>query len=276
MKAARRRTTENISKTARVLGSTGVLFGDVIYRAGGRHGPRVLPYYQLVLMRSGEARVDVAGTTITVPERHVALFLPGRREVFQFAPDRPTHHAWCSVAPSLISAPLQSACERAPTVQALDRRLETLVELGLSVPRHAGPTADPLVEALGVAALESYVFSGRMGSAGESPPPDALWRALEWTAQLGDQPADGAAMARVAGVSSSQLAKIFRQHLGTTPMRHVWRVRTERGAQLLRETGLSVSEVAYRCGFQTPFHFSRWVRRQFGMSPKQWRAQHHR
>jgi AraC family transcriptional regulator of arabinose operon len=275
MKAARRRITENISKKARVLGTTGVLFGDVIYQAGGRHGPRVLPYYQLVLVRTGEARVDVAGATITVPERHAALFLPGRREVFQFAPNRPTHHAWCSVAPSLMSTSLQSACERAPTVQVLDRRLETLVELGLSVPRHAGPAADPLVEALGVAALESYVFSGRMGSAGKPPPPDALWRALEWSAQLGDQPADGAAMARVAGVSSSQLAKIFRQHLGTTPMRHVWRVRTERGAQLLRETGLSISEVAYRCGFQTPFHFSRWMRKQFGMSPKEWRSRPH-
>ena len=56
-------------------------------------------------------------------------------------------------------------------------------------------------------------------------------------------------------------------------MRYVWEARTRRGAQLLRETGLTVSEIAYRCGFQTPFHFSRWVKQVHGMSPKEFRAQ---
>jgi AraC-like DNA-binding protein len=52
----------------------------------------------------------------------------------------------------------------------------------------------------------------------------------------------------------------------------VWEVRTRRGALLLRETGLTVGEVAFRCGFQTPFHFSRWVRELFGVSPRALRA----
>jgi transcriptional regulator GlxA family with amidase domain len=53
-----------------------------------------------------------------------------------------------------------------------------------------------------------------------------------------------------------------------TPIRHVWEARTRRGAQLLRETGLTVGEVAFRCGFQTPFHFSRWVRELYGVPPR--------
>jgi transcriptional regulator GlxA family with amidase domain len=191
---------------------------------------------------------------------------PGRREEFHFARNGATRHAWCSLQPALLSPALRDSCERARAVQRLSGRLEALVEMGLSVPRH--PASQALAEALGVAALEEYVLAGRLGRDAR-PEPDALWRALEWAAQSGDRPADLSAMARVAGVSKTQLAKLFRAHLGTTPMRHVWKARTERGVQLLRETGLSVAEAAYRCGFKTPFHFSRCVRQHFGAAPRE-------
>jgi AraC family transcriptional regulator of arabinose operon len=269
MKRASRSVPQDMSKTTRTRrAASGVVFGDVIYAAGGTHGPRVQVAHQLVLVLTGEARVRVDGAEIVVPARHAGLFQPGRREEFRFSVKGPTHHAWCSVRPGLVSGSLRDACARAPAVQRLSRRLEMLVELGLSVPRHAGGISDPLIEALGLAALQEYVFFGRMGR-DAAPEPDALWRALEWTAQLGDRPADVATMARASGVSASQLTKLFRVHLDTTPMRHVWKTRTERGVQLLQETGLSIAEAAYRCGFQTPFHFSRCVRLHFGAAPRE-------
>lgn len=265
MAETRRPLSRNISKTARLRRSGRVVFGDVIYGPGGGHGPRVQLAFQLVAVLAGEARVDAEGSGLVVPARHVALLPPGRSEEFVFSPRRATHHTWCSVDPSLVSPELREACARAPATQPLGRRLETLIELGLSVATHAGASPDRLIEALGLAALEDYVFTGRGDVA--APEPDALWRALEWASQLGDRPANLPAMAQAAGVSPSQLAKLFRVHLGTTPMRHVWKTRTERGVQLLRETGLSVAEAAYRCGFQTPFHFSRCVRQHFGAAP---------
>lgn len=248
-----------------------MVFGDVIYGPGGRHGPRVQAEHQLVLVMAGEARVTVDGTELVVPARHAALFLPGRREEFQFSPQVPTHHWWCSLRPPLLSVTLRKRCAQAPAVQPLSRRLQLLVEQGFSVPPRAGTASEPLLEALGVAALEDYIFTGGAGSH-TVPEPDALWRALEWIAQLGDAPAELGAMARAAGVSRSQLANLFRAHLGTTPMRHVWKTRTENGVQLLRETGLSVAEAAYRCGFRTPFHFSRSVRQHFGAAPREVRT----
>jgi AraC-like DNA-binding protein len=46
-------------------------------------------------------------------------------------------------------------------------------------------------------------------------------------------------------------------------------LRTERGIQMLVETGLTVAEIAYRCGFQSPFHFSRLATRLQGISPRE-------
>ncbi|UJW31316.1 DJ-1/PfpI family protein [Saccharothrix sp. AJ9571] len=57
------------------------------------------------------------------------------------------------------------------------------------------------------------------------------------------------ALAARAGLSTRQLSRLFDTHLGTTPGKHVRRVRTETAAQLLSTTDLPLSAVARRCGF---------------------------
>jgi transcriptional regulator GlxA family with amidase domain len=136
----------------------------------------------------------------------------------------------------------------------------------------AGERAPGLVESLGLATLQEYLFAAGRGATDREEEPDALRRALDWVGQEGHRSVDLRTLAREAGVSPAQLVKLFRRHLGTTPIRHVWETRTRRGAQLLRETGLTVAEVAFRCGFQTPFHFSRWVRDLYGLPPRALRS----
>jgi len=245
-----------------------VLFGDVVYEPGGTCGPRVQADYQLVVLVEGEARVDVEGREVVIAPGQVGLFRPDRKEFFRLSERRKTHHTWCAVHPSLVSAELAAICVRAPDVIPVTRRFEQLMELGLSLPRAAGERAPGLVESLGLATLQEYLFAGEHAAVREPDEPDALRKALEWIGQEGEQATDLRGLAREAGVSPAQLVKLFRRHLGTTPIRHVWEVRTRRGAQLLRETGLTVGEVAFRCGFRTPFHFSRWVKELFGVSPR--------
>ena len=272
MPSASHEPLKNIPKRLRSAASARVVFGDVVYEPGGTCGPRVQQDYQLVVLVEGEARVEVAGREVPLVAGPVGLFRPGRREFFRLSERRKTHHTWCAVHPALVPPGLAGACARAPDVLGVTRRFEQLMELGLSLPRAAGARAPGLVESLGLAALQEYLFAGERAAVHETDEPDALRRALEWIGQEGHAPTDLPALARESGVSPAQLVKLFRRHLGTTPIRHVWEVRTRRGALLLRETGLTVGEVAFRCGFQTPFHFSRWVRELFGVSPRALRA----
>ncbi|MDB6092538.1 MAG: AraC family transcriptional regulator [Verrucomicrobia bacterium] len=263
---------QNIPKRLRFARSAQVLFGDVVYEPGGTCGPRVQQDYQLVVLVEGDAKVDVAGREVAILAGQVGLFRPGLREFFRLSEKRKTHHTWCSVAPALVGGDLARACIAAPEVLPVTRRFEQLMELGLSLPLAAGERAPGLVESLGLAALQEYLFAGQRAPHSAPEEPDALRRALEWIGQEGHQAVNLPALAREAGVSPAQLVKLFRRHLGTTPIRHVWETRTRRGAQLLRETGLTVGEIAFRCGFQTPFHFSRWVRELFGVSPRALRS----
>lgn len=79
-------------------------------------------------------------------------------------------------------------------------------------------------------------------------------------------------LASIANLSPQHLISSFSKNIGLTPMRYLWQARANRGRALLLQSGLSVSEIAYQCGYKNPFHFSRHIRQNFGMAPTEVRA----
>lgn len=267
---------EKISRTLRRTDVAGVTFGEVVYQPGGSYGPRPRGDLQLVVVLEGEARVQVDGREFLIRKGEVALLQPGHEEFYRFAADRRTHHSWCAVAPQLPPAALALAVLPALAAQALTPRLAALFEMALAVSEREALDAPSMVQALALAALAEHARAARRGVTSlrrGDEVPAALQHALDWIGQHHAEPMDAPGLARLAGVSPAQLTKLFRRHLGTTPMRAVWEARTRAGVRLLRDSGLSVGEIAHRCGFQTPFHFSRWVRAMEALSPGQVRAQ---
>ncbi len=54
---------------------------------------------------------------------------------------------------------------------------------------------------------------------------------------------------------------------GKTPIEFIRTIRLKRAAQLLRESQLNISEVAYQVGFNNPKYFSKYFKEEFGMLP---------
>lgn len=79
-------------------------------------------------------------------------------------------------------------------------------------------------------------------------------------------------MAKLTGLSGSQLFRRFRQATGTTPMDFLRQARITASKHLLSQTGLAVSDIAARCGYRDPYHFSRDFRRLTGASPSRFRG----
>ena len=52
---------------------------------------------------------------------------------------------------------------------------------------------------------------------------------------------------------------------------HVTRVRINNALQLLRETDLTIAEIAAKTGFSDQSYFDRRFRQAFGKSPREWR-----
>lgn len=87
-----------------------------------------------------------------------------------------------------------------------------------------------------------------------------------------DAPLSLRQLAAMAGLSVRQLERLFHSHLGVAPRTYCRRVRLDRARLLLRQTSLSVLDVAVACGFSSASHFSRTYRAAFGHSPVRERA----
>ena len=101
-------------------------------------------------------------------------------------------------------------------------------------------------------------------------------KVLEQAAQLMaanvEQPLPIQQIAGRVGVSTRQLERLFKAHLGLRPAWYYAALRLDRARELLRLTDMSVTEVGIACGFLSPSHFSAAYSRHFGRSPRSDRA----
>ena len=78
-------------------------------------------------------------------------------------------------------------------------------------------------------------------------------------------------LAQKSGMSRAALARRFVELVGVSPMQYLagWRMHLAR--RLLRETNISVGELAARVGYESEAAFSRAFRRSVGVPPATWR-----
>ncbi len=78
-------------------------------------------------------------------------------------------------------------------------------------------------------------------------------------------------MAQQLGISRVQLYKKLLSITGSTPSEFIRQIRLRRAEQLLRESQYSVSEVAYRVGFNIPRYFAKYFKEMYGINPSQYK-----
>jgi AraC-like DNA-binding protein len=79
-------------------------------------------------------------------------------------------------------------------------------------------------------------------------------------------------LARVSCVSEAHFARSFKEAFGVPPHRYLLTRRLERAKALLRDTDLSITEIAFQTGWQSLGTFGRTFRDVTGESPGELRA----
>jgi AraC family transcriptional regulator len=74
-------------------------------------------------------------------------------------------------------------------------------------------------------------------------------------------------LAREAGLSPTHFARAFKESVGRAPHQHLMTLRLDRARRLLDVPGAALSDVAVRTGFADQAHFTRFFKRQFGVTP---------
>lgn len=240
---------------------------------GATLGPRHQPHLQLVLLVTGSMAVAIDdGPPRRAAAPAAAALLPGHEERFHFDAASETAHWWVHAAVAPLAEHMRARWSAVAWPQPLAPGLVDLARQALAPPaavarRPADQAA--LRTALVTAMLWRYLLDAEQAA---QPLPEPVARVLAWIDDRFDQPTSLQDLARVGYVGREQLIRLFRTHLGRTPMAHLQERRVAAGLDLLVGTGLPVAAIAARCGFATPQHFARHVRRATGATPSQVRA----
>ena len=118
---------------------------------------------------------------------------------------------------------------------------------------------------------------GRVGDKTLRAPGDVLVhlrRARDHADRCYAEPIDVESLAAVAGLSKYHFLRLFKATYGLTPGEYLSQRRIERAQDLLRATGLSVTEVCFAVGFSSLGSFSSRFKAVVGETPSQFQARY--
>lgn len=77
-----------------------------------------------------------------------------------------------------------------------------------------------------------------------------------------------AQIAESAGISDRYLRMLFKKHFGINPLDFLTQIRINKSIELLKNTDMSIKEIGYKCGFNSPQYFCKVFKEKTGISPR--------
>ena len=80
-------------------------------------------------------------------------------------------------------------------------------------------------------------------------------------------------LASLIGLSTSQTLKKVRAITGKSVNQYIRELRLSKAASLIKETDLTISEIAYKVGFSSQSYFNKVFRKRYGTTPSEYKTQ---
>ena len=80
-------------------------------------------------------------------------------------------------------------------------------------------------------------------------------------------------LASLIGLSPSQTLKKVRSETGKSVNQYIRELRLSKAASLLKETDITIAEIAYKVGFSSQSYFNKVFRKRYGITPGEYKAQ---
>ncbi len=241
-------------------------FGEAVLDAGtpsiSLHGPTLT----LLAVSSGSLFVSGSGERRRrLDASHCALFLFDGELRFGHDSAVPASIAWCQTRIDAAPDSIAPGPTATPQVR-ISEQVRTLIRLGVDVRSTASAMSNERYrDAIGVAVISA--FSAQIG--GRAQLPAIVRKAREHADTHFSEDCDLSLLADVAGVTREHLTTAFRKHVGMTPVRYLWDVRARNAAHLVQSSDFNLSTIAERCGYKSPYHLSREIKRLTGVSPRE-------
>ena len=230
--------------------------------------------FDLWFTLAGRGRARLGDRHVDLRPGLMAVLRPGDTGTFTHDPSHPLTVAFChfdfgdpATPPPDELLPSRFVTLATPAVQA--EQMRTLIRLAddphpLVAVERAGLLASVLVEIY------------RQDAAAHGHPVSAIDprinRVISRVRARPGQRLTLATAGELAGLSPARLSRLFRAHVGVSFRDFCLNTRMERAGELLRESTMTIGEIARSLGYDEPHLFSRQVRAHWGISPSELRS----
>ncbi len=272
------------------------LIGDAETRPGWVEAMRVIYDHELVFFEKSSYALDIEGEKIDCPPNSFIIVPPGKRHISRDASYKRGHRRWIhfdwNYHESKAEYPVMTYCPARPQ-EALFRKApphvpEKIIRGPIKSPRaielferisnrwrygnlHSrcacrGLLLELLLELLcsGYNQFEEQSEGNRLGG-----------RIRYLLNKLAEEPLCKMGSISDAlekqGMSYAHQCRVFKQCYGISPLSYVNALRAERAKNLLRDTHFDISEIAERLGYNNLGYFSRFFKKNVGVSPSYFR-----
>jgi len=221
----------------------------------------------------------------TFKTEHHEKILP-EPSLFAFRPD--SVHGWSNLKDAPVKRvvinteiappePLRELLQGMPFMQRPLTNTERVWEIGKAmrhnvlVPDACSPLRNKIfIAELSVLMLEHYLAEHELQAGTKARRIAAS--ALQWYYDHLEERPGVTDVAAAVGVSESQLRRLFREALGDSPYKALLRIKISRVKEMLSNTTLSGSEIAFATGFSSVIVFTQTFKREVGHSPMVYRS----
>ena|GEM_PF-2297187 len=224
---------------------------------------RVLSAHDVLRVTGGEAEVSCGSRSFTVRAPGWVLLPAG-------VPHAVVHHTRLEISVLHFESTLGDGMD---ALRWLKPKLDPTPAIGLAVGGVFEAAVDawmqktPLGRVLANRWLELW-FLQAFGHSGEKLTLDPrLTRVLTWLHNNPQRSFKLTEAARQAAVSPSHLRSLFQKSFGASPKKVAQGIRLEDACRLLETSNLTLSEIAFRTGWEDVTGFSRSFRKRYGLPP---------
>ena len=99
------------------------------------------------------------------------------------------------------------------------------------------------------------------------PTETACSKVLHYIKENLDKPIRLEQLAAMVHLDKSYFVRLFRETYGQTPIQFLINLRMEHACDLITYTDLPMGQIAQRCGYPSPSHFSAEYKKHYGVTP---------
>ena len=238
-------------------------------------GPAVRDHYLIHLVADGHGRLRTGGQEVQLGPGDLFLLRPGQLAEYCASAHDPWEYYWVGFNGAFAAKLVQATpfTEQKPFCHA--SQPQALKEALLNIFNARGPR--PENEAAMVGHL--YLFLAElMRQAAESrvhtPSTGSQYvlRAIKYIQFNYSHEITIDDIAKTVGVSRSHLYRLFMTNVGQSPIDYLTAYRIGEACSLLKNSRLSIAEIAASVGFSDKFYFSRVFKKTMGMPPSRFVA----